>query len=189
MLEIELRDAVGDKVDDTAAWIKEHVEWCCAGRHGVVRNLQESETNEARYAISSHYGAYDGDGLWWAHNDDGTWSCEFTHMCKVSPPPTKPWEWCGKTVLFERWRSIAETARGIKMTFPVGSFVTVLDFDDFMTSGQVDRITQKRIYVNDLAGTRYGVPLDLGVQSDGTCRYSIYPLDSSEAYEHASHGA
>ena len=78
------------------------VEWCCVNRHGVIRNVPAGKLQEYVYFASYFYGCEPDNGIWRVENLDGTCDLEFVHMCKVFPPPRKPWEWCGTSVLFRK---------------------------------------------------------------------------------------
>jgi hypothetical protein len=80
----------------------DEVEWCCKNRHGVLRNVPKEKLGEYVYFASYFYGCEPENGIWRTENHDGTFDLEFVHMCKVSPPPTAPWDWCGKSVLFKK---------------------------------------------------------------------------------------
>jgi hypothetical protein len=49
--------------------------------------------------------------------------CEWVHMTKVSPPPKRPWEWCGKTHIFPEWQEREQEITAYARTFTVGDRV------------------------------------------------------------------
>ncbi|NIQ88638.1 MAG: hypothetical protein GWN93_05985 [Deltaproteobacteria bacterium] len=115
--------------------------------------------------MSWYFGAYDNDGLWWRKEPDGTWSCEFTHMCKVQPAPDFPWDWCGKTILFEDWQRIEQALANIRgyiaRNFAVGTVVTYRDADGATVAvGQLSRVNEKSFTINDFALGSVRIPYD-----------------------------
>jgi len=75
--------------------------WCCRGRHGALLDIPVKDADEYLQTLEYFYAAVLDNGVWIKHYDDrDTVDMEFTHQAKVSPPPTKPWEWCGKTLVF-----------------------------------------------------------------------------------------
>ena len=166
MLEIVLRDAVGESMseEERDAWW-DRVEWCCPGRHGVLRNIPESDIGKVRHVISYRFGAYDNDGLWWTKNGDGTWSCEFVHMCKIQPAPDYPWDWCGKTHLFQGWQRDLQAVKNIRAYiqehFPVGTTAIYRDADgEIVAWGQVAGISTHSLAINDFALGRTTIRYD-----------------------------
>lgn len=67
------------------------LEWHCEGRHGVLRDCSKADYQVLVWFFGNKCG--------WRKGND----VEFFHMAKVSPPPKKPWGWCGTSVLFEDW--------------------------------------------------------------------------------------
>lgn len=116
---IEIPDYVDESDRRHYAWL-DRVEWHCEGRHGVLRNLSESEWHEAAKALWYFYLAKPNHGLWTKKIGPGRYDVEFTHQAKVFPPPTKPWEWCGKSVLFEEWHEQARAAQAARRQWQVG---------------------------------------------------------------------
>lgn len=74
--------------------VRQRIEWHagCEGRHGVIRGVSEYE----RDLVALTLAYYSGEGCdhWRGHD------VEFVPMTKVYPPPTTPWGWCGKSVLW-----------------------------------------------------------------------------------------
>jgi len=101
--------------------IYEQITWHtgCEGRHGTIEFDTNGYSRQDVYDMLDFYFA--------AHHGKGAWSygniVEFTHMAKTFPVPTKPWGWCGSTVLFEDWRK-REIGQVISRSeFSVGDFV------------------------------------------------------------------
>jgi len=83
--------------------LDEEVNWCCPGRHGALLNLDPKDAdgmNEYLETLEYFFAATLNQGVWRKENDDGTISLEFNHQAKVFPPPERPEEWCGKSILF-----------------------------------------------------------------------------------------
>jgi hypothetical protein len=92
------------------------IEWHCEGRHGVVRNI----ANKAQMQQTLMLNYFFGDRCAW---DNQKGELEFVHMTKVYPAPTKPWQWCGTTVLFNDWKVREETAQSSLQAFKIGDRV------------------------------------------------------------------
>jgi hypothetical protein len=75
-------------------------EWCCKGRHGAIRNVPKNRSNHIESVLIYFFG---NKCSRWKDSVGGTMSVEFVPMTKVYPPPKKPWEWCGKTLIFGDW--------------------------------------------------------------------------------------
>lgn len=104
--------------------VLERVDWCCPNRHGVIRSVGREEQSLVGNAIVWFFGS---KGQWWKQSPGqpkGVLDVEFVHMCKVSPPPKRPWEWCGKTILFEGWKEMEEKERELKNRFKIGQTVS-----------------------------------------------------------------
>lgn len=99
------------------------VEWHCPGRHGVFRNIPRKETNLLSGAITFFQGR---KGQWWKKSPgkSGFMDVEFVAMTKVYPPPREPWEWCGKSVLFDDMRRLDESTHRISDLFKIGQKVS-----------------------------------------------------------------
>lgn len=91
------------------------VEWHCPGRHGVVRNIRTGQTQEVLRILTYFF----GKRCAWKQGRD----IEFVHMTKVFPPPSKPWGWCGTSVLFADWQQEETDARNAMQAFSVGDEV------------------------------------------------------------------
>jgi len=79
--------------------------WCEPWRHGYITHLRKEETQDVSRALTYFFGSAPRDGQWWLSDPQTLlWSVEFTHQTKVFPPPKYPWDWCGKTHLFNKWK-------------------------------------------------------------------------------------
>ena len=105
------------------------IESCC-GKHGVIRNVEKKDEQLISRAITYFYGS---KGQWWKKNANKTMDVEFVPMTKVYPPPKRPWEWCGKTILFQDWQFEEETNKNISKRFKIGQRVS---FTGKYTKGQ-----------------------------------------------------
>lgn len=120
----------------------------CDGRHGVVFGLAPEEIGPVAQMLVYYY----GDRCWWRKaNDEGTYDLEFVHMAKVTPPPTKPWEWCGETVLYEeeksRWDAHTRAIATARARFQPGDEVTFTDRRGNPKKGWVARVNDKTVSV------------------------------------------
>jgi hypothetical protein len=99
------------------------IEWHrpdCKGRHGVVRNIEQQYFAEVADMLVYFFGnkCYKN-----TKNADGTWNFEFVPMTKVFPPPRRPWEWCGETVLFNDWKEQERKEHLASLSFTYGDKV------------------------------------------------------------------
>ena len=91
----------------------------CMNRHGTVTGIKSvAERNEIVRTLNWFF----GDRCAWRTRGARP-SLEFVHKAKVFPPPSKPWEWCGESVLFEDWRRDEEQARSLAASFRLGEKV------------------------------------------------------------------
>jgi hypothetical protein len=96
--------------------LRPRIEWHCQSGHGVLRDIPAENAGRVQRVIEWYYGA---GACRWTSTVNGLRSVEWVPMTKVFPPPTKPWEWCGKTVLFEDWqRQERETREAIRSFTP-----------------------------------------------------------------------
>ena len=114
------RLAVLNEQRDLYKPVLDRAEWCCQGSHGVIRNVQKKDEQLVARAINYFYGC---KGQWWKKNATKTMDVEFVPMTKVFPPPRKPWEWCGKTILFQDWKDQEDTNRNLMSNFKIGQSV------------------------------------------------------------------
>ena len=122
------------------------IEWHCPGRHGVVRNVVWAEEGESVSATLEYFfGCRGGHGLWWKKDAGGTYDGEFVHMCKVFPPPKKPWEWCGLSVLFADWQAAESAERSRLREFKIGDEVAFTHKGETLTGIVVNK--KKRLTV------------------------------------------
>jgi len=121
---MDARLAVLNEQQDIYKPVLERAEYCsCGGRHGVIRNVEKKDEQLVSRAITYFYGS---KGQWWKKNLTKTFDVEFVPMTKVFPPPRKPWEWCGKTVLFGDWQKQEEENRRLSTQFRIGQTVSFL---------------------------------------------------------------
>ncbi len=111
--------------------VLDRVEWCCQGRHGVIRNVEKKDEQLVSRTITYFYGS---KGQWWKKNSNKTMDVEFVPMTKVFPPPRKPWEWCGKTTLFKDWQKQEEDNLDLRKNFKIGQKVS---FTGNYSKGQI----------------------------------------------------
>jgi hypothetical protein len=105
-------------------WVsnKARIEWCCRGRHGVIKRVPKKESNEVNRMLIYFFGSKCAT---WKNRpgEPSFMDVEFVHMTKVSPPPRKPWEWCGKTILFRDWQKQEEETKKAMARFSTGDKV------------------------------------------------------------------
>jgi hypothetical protein len=107
--------------------IMDRITWCtqlyngrpaCINRHGTIYHVQPTEIRDVENTLSYYYGCRNHKGLWW-RKDGAEYAVEFATQTKVSPPPSKPWEWCGTTMIFPDWhmevQEQATAARAVKI--------------------------------------------------------------------------
>lgn len=70
-----------------------------------------------------YYGCARNKGLWW-RKDGAEYAVEFNHQTKVFPPPRKPWEWCGSTMIFPDWHLEVQEQATAARTVKIGDTVT-----------------------------------------------------------------
>lgn len=103
-------------------WAALDIEWCCEGRHGVIRSVPKAEIGAVQEAINYFMGH---GGSWWTGTKRSKKrSVEFVAMTKVFPAPRKPWEWCGETVLYPDWKERVAADRLAREQFVRGDAVT-----------------------------------------------------------------
>lgn len=103
--------------------IDARVEWCCPGRHGVVRNVTQKEWREEIGPALRFFYACGPKGVWATKTSRGVFDIEFCHQAKVFPAPKKPWEWCGETVLFKELQDAEDRNREKGENFKIGQKV------------------------------------------------------------------
>jgi hypothetical protein len=115
----------------------------CQGRHGVVRHVANADWQKVQRMLEW----FMGHGCCrWIADGPGTYAVEFVHMTKVSPAPTKPWEWCGETVLFGDWKAKVEQTRKAVQTFREGQRVK-FDHAGRTRYGLVASVNEKTVSV------------------------------------------
>lgn len=92
-------------------------------KHGVIHNIPIAQWREVDYTLCYYWGCKPRKGSWWHKNANGTLDVEFVDMASVYPPPSKPWEWCGTSMLFERWHQQVRMQREAARRLQVGDLV------------------------------------------------------------------
>lgn len=92
----------------------------CQGRHGAVYEVEAHEYNKVAAMLVYYFGER---CFWTRRNSKGTTDFEFVHMTKVSPPPRNPWEWCGKSIMWEYQHQRQLTNRATLARFQIGQTV------------------------------------------------------------------
>jgi hypothetical protein len=134
--------------------VLERVEWHCQGRHGVIRNVEKKDEQLVSRTITYFFG---NKGQWWKKNRNKTMDVEFVPMTKVFPPPRKPWEWCGKTILFEDWQKQEKENRDLSRKFKIGQSVSFTHKDKIYT-GIVSGLNKRAKVVIPGEETWWNVP-------------------------------
>jgi len=74
-------------------------------KHLVARNIPIEDASMISRIMGYSHGSAPGEGQWLTLNIQArTCSIEGVYMCEGSPDeaPTRPWHWCGQSVLFSR---------------------------------------------------------------------------------------
>jgi len=131
----------GERMD---ALYKEAIEWPhegCRNRHGMVSRATADRIGRSEVVRMLTY--FFGEKCCWR---DKAGNLEFVHMTKVYPAPTRPWQWCGTSILpeMEDWHK-REDERGdanwrIRSQLKVGSIVSFKSRDGSVVEGEVVRI-------------------------------------------------
>ena len=111
--------------------VMQRIERCACGKHGVIRNVEKKDEQLVLRAINYYYGC---KGQWWTKTTNKTRDVEFVPMTKTFPPPRRPWEWCGKTILFQDWKDREANNEELKNKFKIGQKVS---FCGKYTKGQI----------------------------------------------------
>lgn len=149
-------------------WInlRDKIEWHCKGRHGVIRRVPKAEAYQVRDVLEYYFGAK--CATWRKTPGEPSYmDVEFVHMTKVSPPPKRPWQWCGETLLFKDWMD-RELLRAKQMqNFQVGDEVWFthkgVTYEGVVSGGRT-RVTV--IVTTPKPGKWYVPPADLIKKSD-----------------------
>jgi hypothetical protein len=139
-----------DLVEEYRQLYDSRIEWHCQGRHGVVRGIKNAAERNKLYAMLVYYF---GDRCAWRTKGGG--ELEFVHKAKVFPAPTRPWGWCGTTVLFDDWRRQEEGARELAASFKLGDQVA-FDFRGQRKVGFVSNTAKRVTVIAD--GQKFYVP-------------------------------
>lgn len=139
-----------------AEWaeLQSTVEWHCPGRHGVIRNVPADKAGRVQQVVEWYFGH---KACRWTDTVNGTRNVEFVAMTKTVPAPSKPWEWCGTTVLFEDWQRQEEATRDAIGAFEPGEAVWFM-FDGQRKEGIIGRLNVKTIGVTVAGEGGYRVP-------------------------------
>jgi len=137
-----------------AEWKELNIEWHCQGRHGVVRDVPSAKAGRVQRVIEWYMGA---NSCRWTKAKNGKRSVEFVHMTKVFPPPRKPWQWCGTTVLFPDWQAQEAAERDAVETFRRGDEV-FFEFRGRPKTGLVIQPNRRTVSVMVAGEGRYTVP-------------------------------
>ncbi len=105
--------------------IYDQIEWCCPGRHGVIRRITKEASSTVSKVLNYYFVGKPNKGQWWKRipEDPTLLDVEFTHMAKVFPPPKQPWEWCGKSILFEQSHELIKIRQKMATYFKIGQWV------------------------------------------------------------------
>src|SRR6266550_3491300 len=97
------------------------VQWHEPWRHGVIRNIPRKESNRFNRMIEYYMGS---KACFWTRGArSDLMDVEFVHMAKVYPPPKKPWEWCGTSILFPDWQKDTVANQNAREKFNIGDKV------------------------------------------------------------------
>jgi hypothetical protein len=96
--------------------------WHEEGRHGTIQGIKTKAHVNELYSMLVYF--LGQKCAWLKKNSDNTFSLEFCHMTKVFPPPKRPWQWCGTTILFKDWQVKEDTNYRILDTFNIGDQVS-----------------------------------------------------------------
>lgn len=102
-----------------AEWAELVKEMHCSG-HGVIRDVPSAKAGRVQRLVEWYYGH---NSCRWTKAVNGLRSVEFVNMTKVYPPPRKPWQWCGTTVLFADWQESERAERDALSEFRLGQKV------------------------------------------------------------------
>jgi len=137
-----------------AAWAALEIDWHCPGRHGVVRGVPSAEAGKVQRVIEWHLGH---GACRWTKAEGGLRDVEFVHMTKVSPPPKRPWQWCGETVLFTSWQATEMYEAMMSQQFSRSDEVW-FTYKGQRRQGLVVQINRRTVSVMVAGEGRYTVP-------------------------------
>jgi len=116
----------------------------CDGRHGTLMGVPVIELRAIEAAVAYLYGPKSG----WKRFNDGplSYDIEFVSQRDSYPPPRKPWELCGTTMLFKDWQQREADAHKATAQFKPGDKVTFTHTGSTYV-GLVARVNAKRCTV------------------------------------------
>lgn len=138
--------------------VDERVEWCCPGRHGVVRNVTKKEWREEIGPALNFFYACGRKGAWATKTINGKFDIEFCHQAKVFPAPNKPWLWCGETILFKDWQNELQVNQEKGEKFKIGDKVS-FTYKERPKTGLIYAINKRASIVVQDDGIYY-IPFD-----------------------------
>jgi hypothetical protein len=127
----------------------------CRGRHGIVCNVCDRDLKKIVTMLEYFFGE---DCYHKRTKFNGkVYDIEFVHMTKVSPSPTRPWEWCGVTMLFQKELAREYKSRKLLSKFSNGQRV-LFNYARMHLKGTVVGTTRTQLRVDcDKNGIVYSV--------------------------------
>jgi hypothetical protein len=105
------------------AEFKTKIHWVDPWRHGIIAGIPRDQVELVERYLGHFLACTRGKGIWWVAQGKGMYGAEFVTMSKVSPPPQRPWEWDGTTLLFESWQEQEAAQRAAARQFRMGDQV------------------------------------------------------------------
>jgi len=139
--------------------IDARVEWCCPGRHGVVRNVTKREWHEEIGPALQYFYACGRKGVWATKTVKGVFDIEFCHQAKVFPAPKNPWEWCGETILFKDQQNAEKINLKKSYAFRIGQKVS-FTYKNKNFTGLIFSINKRASIVVENDECVYYIPFD-----------------------------
>ena len=110
-----------ERVRQIASWVEWHNVHGCRVNHGAIIDIAHSDTNDVVRYLRHFYGCEPKKGEWWTKQPDGNWSVEFSDS--IHGYYSKPWDFCGASILFEDWQERDKEYNATKVQFRVGDHV------------------------------------------------------------------
>lgn len=139
-----IEDRIARSAPDKAKWealnAEGKIEWhSCGHRHGVIRNVPKAELGEIAAAVDYVMG---DRSSWSSKVGSKLFDVEFVYQCTGGSAErcSKPWQYCGTTVLFADWQARIEAARAFRPGDQV-SFSFKGERFDAVVTGAADRVT------------------------------------------------